>query len=98
VCDMDWAHILSVSKSRCSAVADMRMEKPGPGFMGPVLEWLDSGTARPAAAPIVANTAGLDGLLSLYSAEAIMAANGGQIPMTDAEVQATADILVGVAG
>lgn len=98
VCDMDWAHILSVSKSRCSAVADMRMEKPGPGFMGPVLEWLDSSTVRPAAAaPIMANTVSLDGLLSLYSAEAIMAANGGQIPTTDAEVQAAADILVGEA-
>ena len=45
VCDMDWGHILSVSKSRCSAVADMKTEKPGPSFLFPVIEWLESGTS-----------------------------------------------------
>lgn len=48
VCDIDWSHILTVSKSRCSAVADMTMEKPGPEFMRPVIDWLNSGAAAPA--------------------------------------------------
>jgi hypothetical protein len=45
VCDIDWAHILTVSKSRCSAVADLKLEKPGPEFMRPVIEWLQAGTS-----------------------------------------------------
>lgn len=44
VADIDYAHILTVSKSRCSAVADMIVEKPGPAFMQPVIEWLTSGS------------------------------------------------------
>lgn len=44
VADMDWAHILTVSKSRCSAVADLRVERPGLGFVEMLLEWLESGT------------------------------------------------------
>jgi hypothetical protein len=47
VCDIDWAHILTVSKSRCSAVADVKTEKPGAEFMLPVIEWLSSGTVEP---------------------------------------------------
>ena len=43
VCDIDYSHVMVVSKSRCSAVADMTVEKPGPGFIGPVIEWLKSG-------------------------------------------------------
>lgn len=43
VCDIDWNHILVVSKSRCSTVADMTVEKPGPEFIRPVVEWLNSG-------------------------------------------------------
>lgn len=46
VCDIDWAHILTVSKSRCSAVADVKTEKPGAEFMLPVIEWLSSGTVE----------------------------------------------------
>lgn len=46
VCDIDWAHILTVSKSRCSAVADVKTEKPGAEFMQPVIEWLSSGTVE----------------------------------------------------
>jgi hypothetical protein len=45
VADMDWSHILTVSKSRCSAVADMKVEKPGPYFLQPVMDWLQSGNA-----------------------------------------------------
>ena len=43
VCDIDWSHILTVSKSRCSVVADMKIEKPGPDFMRPIIEWLQAG-------------------------------------------------------
>ena len=46
VCDIDWAHILTVSKSRCSAVADVKTEKPGAEFMRPVIEWLSSGAVE----------------------------------------------------
>lgn len=45
--DIDYAHILRVSKSRCSAVQDLIVEKPGPHFMAPVLEWLTSGAPTP---------------------------------------------------
>lgn len=56
VLDMDWSHIGVVSKSRCSAVADTESFKPGPAFMQPVIEWLNSGApaekvARPDPAP-----------------------------------------------
>lgn len=61
VCDIDWAHILTVSKSRCSAVVDMVIDKPGPEFMRLVIDWLQSGTkeekpveftqAKPTSAP-----------------------------------------------
>lgn len=47
VCDMDYTHVLTVSKSRCPAVADMKVEKPGPAFIIPVVEWLNSGAAKP---------------------------------------------------
>lgn len=50
VCDVDWAHILTVSKSRCSALQDARREKPGPEFVVPLIEWLSSGAA-PAPKP-----------------------------------------------
>lgn len=48
ICDIDWAHIMVVTKSRCSAVDGLQFEKPGPLFMERVLEWLDSGKPRPA--------------------------------------------------
>jgi len=50
VCDLDYAHVMTVSKSRCPAVADLKVEKPGPAFIAPVLEWLQSGIERPAPA------------------------------------------------
>jgi nucleoside-triphosphatase THEP1 len=48
VCDIDWAHILTVSKSRCSAIQDAKREKPGPEFLTPLIEWLTSGAAAAA--------------------------------------------------
>lgn len=95
VCDIDWSHILTVSKSRCSAVADMTVEKPGPEFMRPVIEWLNSGGA--AAANLVQEPAKtvvtLETLLTQYGAEAIMTANNGKIPAAQEEVEYVATVL-----
>jgi hypothetical protein len=40
---MDWSHIMTISKSRCSAVADAIVVKPGAAFIEPVLRWLETG-------------------------------------------------------
>jgi len=108
VCDIDWAHILTVSKSRCSAVADVKTEKPGAEFMRPVIEWLSSGAVE---TPVItehvmtgvedialSNNGGatkitLDDLLVAFDAEAIIVANEGKIPGTDEEVLAVAQKL-----
>jgi hypothetical protein len=79
---MDWAHILTVSKSRCSAVADMQVDKPGGEFIRPVIEWLTSGEYVPVTTPKITMT----DLMALYSPEAIMEANNGNIPQTDEEI------------
>lgn len=44
VCDLDQSHILTVSKSRCSALADQVTTKPGPTFVAPLKDWLEKGT------------------------------------------------------
>jgi hypothetical protein len=100
VCDMDWSHIMTVSKSRCSAVADMKVEKPGPAFMTKVTEWLESATSTEQPTQVfvpVATQANpvitLDDLMARYSVEDIMSANGGQIPASDEEVAAIAELL-----
>jgi hypothetical protein len=48
VCDLDWAHIATVSKTRCSAMDAASAASPGPDFMAPVLEWLSDGVNVPA--------------------------------------------------
>lgn len=58
--DMDWAHILTVAKSRCPLVADMQVEKPGAAFIQIVMDWLEGiGSPLPIEtykpAPIVAD-------------------------------------------
>ena len=83
VCDMDYAHILTVSKSRCSAVADLKMEKPGAEFMRPVMEWLSSGNA---ARPVLA-VKSLDQLIAEYGVENVMAATNGEMPTTNGDLQ-----------
>lgn len=109
VADIDWAHIMTVSKSRCSTVSDMITEKPGPEFMRPVIEWLRAG-AVPAAVqvqqseqtpPPVAEQAptaeiSLDMLVELYGAEAVMVANEGKIPGTQEELDGLVLKLAGV--
>jgi hypothetical protein len=54
--DMDWAHMFTVSKSRCSAVADKSFEKPGAEFMSPVIEWLSSGDSERSYVPPTVTT------------------------------------------
>lgn len=101
VADMDWSHILTVSKSRCSAVADRVTERPGPEFMRPVIEWLNSGaavvetfTAPVEVAPAPLSVITLDDLVAQYGVEQIMAANGGTIPGTQEELDLIAGLLV----
>ena len=83
VCDMDYAHILTVSKSRCSAVADLKMEKPGAEFMRPIMEWLSTGAA---ARPVLA-VKSLDQLIAEYGVENVMAATNGEMPTTNGDLQ-----------
>ena len=45
VCELDWDHKLTVTKTRCPAVDGMQVERPGPDFMQPVLAWLSDGEA-----------------------------------------------------
>lgn len=40
---IDRAHVLTVSKSRCPAVQDAIVSKPGASFMVPVIRWLETG-------------------------------------------------------
>lgn len=105
VADIDYAHIMSVSKSRCSAVADMTLEKPGPDFMRPVIEWLTSGNPSlpvadvpvdvPTQEPVVApdNMITLDMLLDAFTPEAILEANNGLLPANDKEILKIAQTL-----
>lgn len=40
---LDHHHTLTITKSRCSLIQDAIAHKPGAGFMGPVVRWLESG-------------------------------------------------------
>jgi hypothetical protein len=97
VCDIDWSHIMSVSKSRCPAVADMTVEKPGPEFIYPLIAWLGLGSERVQQSEPVkmqqAPAITLDDLVAQYGVEAIMAVNGNAIPGTDEELQKIAQVL-----
>jgi len=98
VCDMDWSHIMTVGKSRCSAVADMQVEKPGAEFISIVMDWLDGkGSPVPVVsfekAAVETAEMTLEELLNKFDAAQIMAANGGKIPATQAEVNAVAEKL-----
>ncbi len=52
---MDWSHIMTVTKSRCSAVDGLSVHKPGPAFIEPVRRWLLAGEAveMPKFTPII---------------------------------------------
>lgn len=47
--DLDAAHVMRVSKTRCSAIDGLVVSKPGPEFLSPVLDWLE-GAEPPALA------------------------------------------------
>jgi hypothetical protein len=53
VCDIDLGHIMTVSKSRCSAVDGQIVSKPTGEWIAPVRAWLYSGIEAPAPAPAV---------------------------------------------
>ncbi len=54
VCDIDHEHQLVVTKSRCHALADAVIRKPGPELGQQISEWLSDGEApRPHNAPDV---------------------------------------------
>ena len=60
VCDLDVDHVLTVSKTRCSAIDGAKATKPGPGFVDPVLAWLSTGeVAVPATQPAFAQPTGV---------------------------------------
>lgn len=40
-------HTLTISKSRCRAVADQKVVMPGAAWLAPVVEWLTTGTPTP---------------------------------------------------
>lgn len=82
VCDMDVAHILTVSKTRCPAIVDMKVDRPGAAFMEPVIEWLASG-AKETQRAIEQKTITLADLTAKFTPDAIMAANDGKIPATN---------------
>jgi hypothetical protein len=94
VCDIDYAHIMRVSKSRCVAVADLTVEKPGPAFIQPVIEWLNSGVATkaPEQAP-VESAPTLEMLVEKYGVDVIMEQCHGQLPSTDEEISILAGVL-----
>lgn len=95
VADIDWSHILTVSKTRCPAIADAVVEKPGPEFMLPVIQWLTSGVEQqqPVFQQAEVKEISLDDLVAQYDVDKIMEANGGMIPSTDEEVRQVAQIL-----
>lgn len=93
VCDIDWTHIMIVAKSRCPAVTDMQVEKPGLEFVSQVMDWLEGkGSKVPVNqfVPQLNQQKGvitLDELMERFDPVAIMEANGGKIPATQEEVK-----------
>lgn len=63
---LDQSHVLTISKSRCSAIADAVVVKPSATFMLPVIDWLQRGT--PAAATPVALIEARDRVVGLAGA------------------------------
>jgi hypothetical protein len=47
VADMDWQHMLTISKTRCHLVDNAVVVKPGADFIRPVVEWLQEGSEAP---------------------------------------------------
>ena len=51
VCDLSAEHLLTVSKTRCSALNEMVVSQPGPDFMKPLAKWLNAGVPRDFTPP-----------------------------------------------
>jgi uncharacterized protein YjhX (UPF0386 family) len=85
VCDIDQQHIMTVGKSRCSAVADMIVDRPGAEFIRLVMAWLNSGEEAPIFKPAT-EVPTLDQLVERFGADAVMLAANGTIPQTDVEL------------
>ncbi len=60
--DIDLSHTLVVTKSRCSALADAVIEKPGAQVARVLREWLGTGVAPVVAAPPPTRTSSLAGV------------------------------------
>jgi len=90
VCDIDWAHIMTVAKSRCPVVADAQVEKPGAEFITQVMDWLEGKGSLVPVKQTREETARkeitLDELMERFDPMAIMEANDGKIPATQDEV------------
>jgi len=89
VCDIDWAHIMTVAKSRCPVVADVQVEKPGLEFINQVMDWLEGKGSPVLVKPKEETTRKeitLDKLMENFDPVAIMEANDGKIPATQNEV------------
>ena len=91
--DLDWLHIITISKSRCPAIDGARMEKPGAMFFAPFIEWLESGSKTIATSeqPIAPSGNGhtetptLESLIAQYGAERVLAETQNGLPTTPAE-------------
>jgi hypothetical protein len=46
--DLTAEHLFMVSKSRCEALADAMIEKPGEALAGQLFEWINAGAVKPA--------------------------------------------------
>lgn len=53
---MDWSHILTVTKTRCSAVDGLVMHKPGMSLAQMLIEWLETGAAENTIGPALGIT------------------------------------------
>lgn len=67
---MDWSHVLTVTKSRCSAVADAIAVKPGATWLEPVIRWLETGVSiKPKELPpMFVSDAQLDRIVGIIAA------------------------------
>jgi len=63
---LDWSHIMTVTKSRCSAVENAVVVRPDAGWMRPVIDWLERGAAAPAGgSPLLAGKEQIERVVQL---------------------------------
>jgi hypothetical protein len=99
LCDMDWSHTLTVSKSRCSAIADMKADHPSAEFIQPVITWLTNGTSLKVEPPtfVSASTLSVEDLVTEYGVDKVMEAigclTGGSMPDGEEQLLLVQDYL-----